>query len=204
MTKLSRTYTDRSNCRKAAIKAHGADGFTIEKTEGGFAFRALPAPRFGTSSPAIVNDQPPGFKRLRAAPKADAVREATVADQAEGRADALRRITAAQEAERAAERTPRKGAAMGLTIIPTAQAAPAPKAAKLAPKEGTTSRRVFDMLARPEGATAKECAAAGLAGVSIRAYATDFAKSFPHLRADITKDGAVDRARLVLIEQAAA
>jgi hypothetical protein len=80
-SELSRTYTDRSNCRKAAKRECG-EAFEIEKVDGGFAFRRLPPTRFPGAAKAAA-EVTPGLKRLRSAANAETLRKAALADQAE-------------------------------------------------------------------------------------------------------------------------
>jgi hypothetical protein len=76
---LSSTFTDRSNCRRAAKRECG-DAFEIERVGSGFAFRRLPETRFPGAAKASA-EVTPGLARLRAAADAGAIREATIADQ---------------------------------------------------------------------------------------------------------------------------
>jgi len=82
-TAQSRTFDRRWNCRRAAIAALGADAaFEILEVVGGFAFRAIDV---ADLPPTRVDGKPkpgPGLARLRANPKAEAIREGAIADQA--------------------------------------------------------------------------------------------------------------------------
>ena len=66
------------------------------------------------------------------------------------------------------------------------------KAESTAPKAGTTARGIFDMLRRPEGATAKEMTAAGFKDVSCVSSAKQFAARFG-LGWRAEKEGKFDR-----------
>jgi hypothetical protein len=76
---LSKPFTDRSNCRRAAKRECG-DAFEIERVEGGFAFRRPPETRFPGAAKAIA-EETPGLKRLRASSVAIALRVSAIADQ---------------------------------------------------------------------------------------------------------------------------
>lgn len=95
-TELSHTFTDRSNCRRAAKRECG-EAFEIERVGDGFAFRRLPATRFPTAA-KLSEPVSPGLARLRAAPQAEAIRAATVQDQVEefARQAAMMNATAPQ------------------------------------------------------------------------------------------------------------
>ena len=209
-----RIYSARSSARRAAKAALGDGAFRIvELPAGGFAFEAiaddLPAPRVEPQTTPAIDDHPPGFKRLRAAAGAESIRAAVVADQLAGRQEAAARIAAAaaEPVELPTFLKPHSaasvpGAADAAPAAPkaasaarTAATGPSAREARTVPKEGTKTRLIFDMLCRPEGATAREIAAAGVAGVSVKAYAVDFAKSFG-LAMACEKEGAVDRCRL--------
>ncbi len=81
-----------------------------------------------------------------------------------------------------------------------AAAQPAPdapaKAESTAPKAGTTARGIFDMLRRPEGATAKEMTAAGFKDVSCVSSAKQYAARFG-LAVKVGKEGKFDRVWLI-------
>ena len=71
-------------------------------------------------------------------------------------------------------------AALGVGIDPKAgpTAGDGAKAESTAPKPGTTARGIFDMLRRPEGATAKEMTDAGFKDVSCVSSAKQYAARF--------------------------
>ena len=70
------------------------------------------------------------------------------------------------------------------------------KAESTAPKAGTTARGIFDMLRRPEGATAREMTDAGFKDVSCVSSAKQFAARFG-LAVKVGKEGKFDRVWLV-------
>lgn len=185
---ISRVYTDRSNCRRAAERTFGKGNYRIVASHEGFTYEHAEAnkfaSRFKTETAEPIYDVPPGLKRLREAPAAEELRLQIVAEQIEER-----RAAAARIARAAAANEPKT--------------TESPKPAKDAPAEGTTARKLFDLICREEGATAKDCAAAGMQGVSVKVHALRFEARFPHLKAVISKEGAVDRVRLVRRELAA-
>lgn len=161
---------------------------------------------------ATLADQNKGRKEAAARIAADAAAAAILPpagspadEEALANAPALAAPDATPEAgqapeERKAAKAGRKVAAgsgdAGAMAGPAVASKPASARHSAAPKEGTAVRRIFDMLTRPEGATAKEMADAGLRGVSVWSYATDFAARFG-LEATKAKDDGAVRVRLV-------
>jgi hypothetical protein len=132
-TELSRTFTDRSNCRRAAKRECG-DAFEIERVGDGFAFRALPETRFPGAAKAAA-EVSPGLARLRASTEAETIREATLSDQEQEFQKQTERMSARSQAVRIAAASPRaraerKAANVGkrAAIVAAAQAGALPTA----------------------------------------------------------------------------
>lgn len=201
---MTQLYTDKSNARRAARKALGAETlFRIVPVGEKFTFEALsddpadmPASRFETQAEPI-HAQPPGFARLRASEGAEELRTRTVIEQERERKEAAERIAAQKAAPVLL------GKVIELRPVAPAKAEAPAKAAKTAPKEGTRSRQIFDMLARPEGATAKEMAAAGLKDISCMSSAKEFAARYGH-QVKAKKENAFDRVFLIVAKESAA
>ncbi|PYF05026.1 hypothetical protein BJ122_102252 [Rhodopseudomonas faecalis] len=98
----------------------------------------------------------------------------------------------AAKARRAA--SPEREIVVRKTQAPKAQAAKAPTDGN-APREGTISRQVYDLLIRPEGATTKDMKAIGLVDISVLVRAKKFAKSYG-LEVRHEKEGPVTRVYL--------
>lgn len=125
----SRTYTDRSNCRRAALKELGEGAFKIEAIGDSFRYVSIDTTR--DLPPTRVSGEikrGAGFDRLRKNPEqAEAIRKATVAEQdAERARQAAKPAPLAQIGANAAKRA----AARGLAPEKAAAAHDAAKAAR--------------------------------------------------------------------------
>lgn len=200
-----KTFTDRSNCRKAAKREAG--DFTIRKLgDRAFAFWPLTIRAAdGITVATLANPDDPATEPMRWTITYDgeeldegieaAADDLWSAEQIASHAEAIGRRHAREKerAEAAAEAEP-KAAEPGAAEAeaPASDAGEAlsremKKRAKL-PKEGTKTRIMLDMMRRPEGTTRPEIVEAGGIDVSLVGFQREWAERYG-LKAETTKEG---------------